>query len=382
MVCGNDPVFGAGVCLFSCTNTEDCPDPQTHCIGGQCVTNLCAADGGPIDGPCNAAGTGDGICGAELNPTANVPIPIGVCQQTGSLAAGATCTQGTPRDAGAAGLCTQGTNCEYQLDGGALTLCLKVCDVTATSVCGAGAVCLPNPYDTDDAQDGICSQLSADAGCALGVDPYATELDLCTSIADCACSTTCVSDTGSGKKYCERPCKTPADCDIPYSTCLGGTCAYNYCQQNQLGATVPGTYEGPCTVWDAGDGTCQAQVTENYGVPTGTSFGLCQLDGTANLQSQSCTQYLSAPASNLCGSDEQCIGDPIDGYACYALCLPETFDGGSCGAGNGCFAYYPDDGLATVAPNYGYCAECSDPGDPCAANSECCSLMCSGGSCM
>jgi hypothetical protein len=86
-----------GVCMRTCTQTEDCPSRATYCSEDHyCENNICAnpAENGDSDrakffASCDALGSGDGICAPVYNDAGDA---YGLCLQTGCV--GATCSGG------------------------------------------------------------------------------------------------------------------------------------------------------------------------------------------------------------------------------------------------------------------------------------------------
>jgi hypothetical protein len=375
--CVNDPVQGQSQCALPCAATStDCSDPSTSCQNGFCVGNVCAGDAGPFYTICNAAtDAGDGYCQPVIN--VNGTAQVGVCYQAGTADSGFACDPNAERfDAGA--LCVLGTVC-FAPDGGT-SYCEPGCDAVDANDCGAGNVCAAN-YNLPSLRAGVCYPAGA-GGCALGLSAAgnSTELFSCSTSGFCGCPQTCLVDPGSGASFCEMPCASASDCDIATTTCLNGTCGLNYCDVNLLGVTAAGTYDGQCNVADAGDGTCQAQYpTDQNGNPVGPAYGLCQLDGNVTVASQGSCGIQSTDPTQLCQAGTECFSvDFFGDTGCLSLCDPTSFDGGSCGAGNGCFGVYS--GYPGIAPTYGSCQLCtpptSDAGVGCFSNSECCSLVC------
>ena len=365
-------------------------DPTTHCTGGYCVGNICAGDAGPYFTTCNAGDAGDGYCQPLVN---NNNAQVGACTQTGGLDAGQVCSSAASRPDGG-DFCVGGTTCYTTSDAGAV--CTFACDPTATTgPCGTGNVCSPN-INASSFNAGVCYPAGAN-GCAVGLtnNGSSTELGSCANNAACGCNLaqSCITDPGQGATVCEIPCTTTADCDLPTTVCTSGHCVQDYCDVNPLGAAAQGTYDGPCNVADAGDGTCQAQYPAiNFGFGffplVSAPYGVCQLNGSVTVASgATCDGTISTKdAGALCQPEAECFnvtdsqGNPTT--ACIGLCDALAYDGG-CGSGNGCFEFYPDfEGFTDVAPTYGICQPCSTSTMTCIAGAECCSGTCTAGACM
>ncbi|MHB1843400.1 MAG: hypothetical protein ACYCWW_01020 [Deltaproteobacteria bacterium] len=134
------------LCVQPCTGSSaSCLSPLMNCqaisqTSKICFFDICGPGSNPANGTafyasCNAQGTGDGVCLPFLQQGG---AAIGVCQQTGTAAAGASC--GFARDAGTAALCGAADDCVPSLSNAAATTgsCLPLCDATGQD---AGPAC-------------------------------------------------------------------------------------------------------------------------------------------------------------------------------------------------------------------------------------------------
>jgi hypothetical protein len=160
-------------CVQACATSSDCVDPVDDCLadpagGGSFCAQWDACQANQFFGPCNAAGTNDGLC---------YPLDFG----SGALG---FCIQTTP-DGGAAG-----DRCLYNLEGSRqegglcdgkdicslLGLCEPICNAgtSGTPGCPAGQHCFPflNGLDDQPVEMGFCSPtcdftVSDGGGCPL-----------------------------------------------------------------------------------------------------------------------------------------------------------------------------------------------------------------------
>ncbi len=144
LVCAYDPSHLGGFCTYACTNSSDCLDIATSCVNGVCLWNPCGQSpdaglgvNGTIDGPCNAAGVGDGTClpAAALGTTA---VP-GLCLQTGGTSTSAC--NGLTRCADRGQICQTGWVCPSASAQGGPGTCEEVCAPSGPDSCAGGQVC-------------------------------------------------------------------------------------------------------------------------------------------------------------------------------------------------------------------------------------------------
>jgi hypothetical protein len=389
-LCVTDPANGAqvtgAVCEVSCTATTDCPDLGTHCVDGLCRVNYCGTDlggqpaPGHFDGPCDAAGRGDGLClpGGLFTDAGQA---VGVCVQEGVATVGCDSSLthfevlgqdrgpnpfALTRDA-LASVCAAGLDCFFTPDGGA---CLQACDPLSTDAgCPAGQGCAPDPLTLSI---GYCFPLGG-AGCLAGGYP-SNELAPCASAVGCACPLGCFNDTGVGGRLCEIPCQTSDGCGAA-EICRGGSCEINFCAQDLLGRSLNGPrfFDG-CDAdgVDPVSGTCEP-IALGQG-PTATVVGLCLWNGLATT-GQSCAPLVSAggpsrsPANRICVAGDLCVG-PGTLASCARSCDPTGGGAGGCTEGQACHAVGSND------PRLGLCGGCSLAGQRCQAPNDCCSGGC------
>jgi hypothetical protein len=179
----NDATLGGLTCETPCTTTAGCPNALTSCQTSLCQYNFCdqslsgATLPGQYDGPCNAAGTGDGTClpYSTSNPNTGAGIDFGLCSQAGSAASGASCGE-----ARGAPLCTLTGICLQGANGG--DSCSVICNPTAA----AGACASPN----------ICVSLDPINTAAGFCGPCVVSGGSCYVNGDC-CSSSCNQNSGS-----------------------------------------------------------------------------------------------------------------------------------------------------------------------------------------
>ncbi len=179
---GGQPV---SVCVYPCTETADCPDLITSCQQRVCLLKICqTGDDGNIN---------------YFNPLARAPRPAdgecllpiftgfnqveGLCMGTGTLANGEPCA-GIRTDAGAAGLCQQGSNCAL-FDGGgqhsSVNLCEPVCysngEVPGDGpACSAGSLCFN--FSSYDAYGSCYQSCTPDGGQTCAQDQFCDSCEL------------------------------------------------------------------------------------------------------------------------------------------------------------------------------------------------------------
>ncbi len=152
------PTGSENLCVVDCAASTGCPTPSTTCqsVSGQsvCWYDLCgpgsSPDGGTANGtvyyaPCNAQGSGDGVC----LPVTSGSGTVGICQQGGPLAAGATgCSPIRPAGGALATLCDGTSYCLTSFSGGTTSLCYPICGAQAPMAadggpgCGTGTGCV------------------------------------------------------------------------------------------------------------------------------------------------------------------------------------------------------------------------------------------------
>ena len=358
---------GGATCAYPCTTTADCQEPTEICVGGGCVFDACgpgaAPDGGDlgsVNGPCNASGTGDGTCFAQVFNT-----PFGTVEAYSCYAAG---TSTTSCDPGAtrgqpASLCKQGYGCFAGVDAGS---CVPLCNSTALDAglgCGVGLGCYEYASITVmDSAPGECLA-PGDGGC-FELPPANTELDACNTNADCACPQSCSNDPTFGK-ICETPCQATTDCPNAVTSCQSSLCQLNYCAATPAGKAAPGQYDGACNAAGTNDGTCLPTEVQTSST-TSTPYGLCSQGGSA-AAGAGCTE---ARGAALCTVGGICLEDPSGNSVCSTVCNPAG-DAGVCGGGgNACLIFDPNNSAA------GYCGPCIADGGMCSGNGDCCSNDC------
>jgi hypothetical protein len=388
-LCVTDPANGEGVvgslCEFDCATTADCPDLGTHCVDSICRVNYCGTNlfgqpaPGHFDGPCDAAGHGDGLClpGALFTDGGQA---VGVCVQTGTATSACdpslTHFEVLGQDRGPnpfamtrsalASVCAPGLDCFITSDGGS---CLQACDPLAPDAgCPAGQGCGPDPAAVSV---GYCFPLGG-AGCLAGVYP-SNELESCATTGGCACPLGCFEDNGVGGKLCEVPCQTSDVCGIG-EICRGGSCEINFCAQDLLGRilTGPRFFDG-CSADGVNpvSGTCQP-ITLGQG-PNAPVVGLCLWNGEATT-GESCAPLVSAggpsrSSSQSCVGGDLCVG-PGSLATCARTCDPSGGGSGGCIEGQMCGPVGDND------PHLGLCGGCSLAGQHCQAPNDCCSGGC------
>jgi hypothetical protein len=139
---GTQPV---SICLYTCSQTSECPNVLTSCqsINGMpvCFLNYCAQNGTGYFQPCPSATADDGMC----LPYGSAGGTIGICNGTGALTSGATCT-GSRANGTTDGLCATGLTCTTysSATGGTVSVCQDVCDSSANPTgptCGSADLC-------------------------------------------------------------------------------------------------------------------------------------------------------------------------------------------------------------------------------------------------
>jgi hypothetical protein len=180
---------------------------------------------------------------------------------------------------------------------------------------------------------GSCTSSAGDAGCLPtpdgGLSPYLD--DNCTSSSDCCCLT-CVFSQGTGS--CEPDCNVGADCPLAYTSCRNGKCTVTYC-----GGEAGGSFNGPCDLDDAGDGTCTAPggLTAVL-TDAGYWLGFCAKNGTA-ATGASCDGTYRMDPSQLCVPGDVCTFAASGNLICTPACDASAPDAG-CPAGLTCQPYF------------------------------------------
>ena len=321
--CQSDPALSetslAPVCLIPCSISNDCDLTTSFCQGGVCKSKRCAfangftgaqGDAGFFWAPCDADGTKDGIC----FPTGiGIGDVLGVCQLTGTLGLGATCTPRTTRDAGPGALCAQGTEClsdqTSAIQASVPFSCQSVCSIANQdpNQCPSGKTCVISAllgyedgeigFPGGEAEYNLCSAIGQN-GC-IEATPAFLKIDrACNTGADCACAQTCTFDPLLDSSICAAPCTTTADCTNMTTSCQNGTCLRTPCAADG-GATcvLPG---------GGGTGTCvpvaDAAVDGGNGnlfnppgaacIQSGTSRAACDATGSSNNPANLCTPGL------------------------------------------------------------------------------------------
>ncbi len=100
-------------------------------MSGTCQQNYCGpgTSNGEFGGPCNVTDAGDGFCYPYLESRGSV----GICQQGGSAALGASCAANPTRVSPASQLCGTNAFCDGT--------CLRGCDPLDFDTCGSGMIC-------------------------------------------------------------------------------------------------------------------------------------------------------------------------------------------------------------------------------------------------
>ncbi|HUB09589.1 MAG TPA: hypothetical protein VMB50_21470 [Myxococcales bacterium] len=401
--CQTDPVLmestTATVCLSPCATDSDCPDPTSFCMDGVCRTRQCAfaaggtgqlADGGDFWAPCDAAGTGDGICLPVGGGALDV---IGICQLTGTLSLGAACSPLADRDAGPGALCAQGTEClddeSAQFQTNPPFTCQAACDwQSTTNSCATGDVCILSPIaGTEDGQlrfgggeafFGVCSAVGAN-GCDEAVQDFAKQWGPCTTDADCACDQRCLPDPLTQTPLCALPCTALSGCSDPSTTCQAGACWPNLCPAD-------GGLAAPCNVAATGDGTCLGTDSLSEALDPGAGIlepsGECIQTGTAPAGSVCDPDFPDrATLGGICQAGLVCAGQPDGGGLCRPLCSKADTQA-ECASGQICELTYFDRGAADLVDLVDACftqgtSGCAEgwalggPGSSCSGNSDC-----------
>jgi hypothetical protein len=164
MTCQDNSAFGGYLCVNSCTTGSQCPDELTSCfnVGGSniCYYAFCGPTPDSIDGgvngtgyyaPCDNAATNDGVCLPFTEPS----MTLGICQASGTLAAGATgCA--AYRTGSSSNLCDSTSTCIEDPSNGA-TVCSSICGGTVTASGGGPSCTSPDTCNlANSAPYGFC----------------------------------------------------------------------------------------------------------------------------------------------------------------------------------------------------------------------------------
>jgi len=317
------------------------------------------------DSDCDSGFCIDGVCCAsacqETCKACNVPGMMGTCTfvPTGLKPRDpATCKKSEVATCGLDGTCDGNGACRQYPAG---TVCLAgTCDGAAVSginVCTGNGRCLPGslkicvPY--------TCNQAQKDCAAA------------CTTSADCSTGHACVAGS-CGAKPKGAVCTKDDDCEGKH--CHDGVCCESSCQGACVSCNLVG-HEGTC--WPIAAGLADPRgVCKDSGAASCGQTGSC--DGMGNCDKYSRGTVCSPP---LCSGDRLLTAATCDGQgacsqpdvnecppyrcingACKVPCATDT----DCQPGHACVN--------------GSCGP-KQPGQACAANSECASNFCVDGVC-
>jgi hypothetical protein len=344
-----------GSCELPCANDLDCPNPQTHCLAGNCEANACGGTSAIPDVRCDALDAGDGTC-LRFPPHETFLLNRGpefACSRPGT--ATTSCLWPSALSSPAT-TCPRGETCDTKVDfllvwGGPTPFgtCRPVCDGLDAGECPAGFDCVPAPSSF-----GYAHCLPLDGGLACPLGPIATEYSLCDSTADggsCGCGYICRDDPGFfGIPQCEQSCVRDTDCPTMADHCVAGYCQPRFCAYDALQQPIAGTLGGPCPLGgDAGDGTCTSTGTYGACIPSGTATNACD------------PSFSQRDPAALCRAGDSCVLQGVCGPSCD---VTDPDGGGGCPSGVACIA--------------GAClGACSPPGTFCQESGECCSGCCS-----